>query len=88
MHLPVHGVGVGVGVGVAEGVGDAVAVGVGVGVGVGVAHGTYRATSSTYIPVRFPTPSWCTRNLMPTGIPAYDVMSTVVLSQVCPFSHW
>ena len=78
------GVGLVVGVAVAEAVGVAVAVGV----GVGVAHGTYRATSSTYIPVRLPRPSWCTRNLMPTVIPAYAVISAVALSQVCPFSHW
>jgi hypothetical protein len=82
------GVGLTVGVGVSVAVGVGVGLAVGVGVGLGVPHGTYRATSSTYIPVRFPEPSWCTRNLMPTVIPAYGVMSIVVLSQVCPFSHW
>jgi hypothetical protein len=61
------GVTVGVGVGVAVGVG----VIVGVGVGVGDPHGWYRATSSTYIPVRWPKPSSCTRNLMRTVCPAY-----------------
>jgi hypothetical protein len=77
------GVGVAVGVDVAVGVG----VNVGVGLGVGVPHGWYRITSSTYIAVSSPKPSWCTRNLMRTVCPAYGAMSTVVLIQVCPFSH-
>jgi hypothetical protein len=72
-----------VGVGVAVGV----AVAVGVGDGVGVPHGWYRITSSTYIPVRSPKPSWCTRNLMRTVCPAYGVMSTCWLIHVFPFRH-
>jgi hypothetical protein len=71
------GVGEGVVVGVGLGVWVAVALGVAVGVGVGVTpHGKYRATSSTYIAVSSPKPSWCTRNLIRTVCPAYGVMST------------
>ena len=80
-------VGVAVAVAVAAAVGVAVAVAVAVGVGDGVPHGWYRTTSSTYMPVRSPKASSCTRNFMRTVCPANGVMSTCWLIQVIPFSH-
>src|SRR6266496_1675286 len=83
-----RGGGVGRGLGVGMGLGPGVAVGVGVAVAVGVGdavpHGWYSTTSSTHIPVVSPgglKPSWCTKNLIHTVCPAYDVMSTTSLVQ-------
>ncbi len=81
------GVAVAVAVAVAAAVGVAVAVAVAVGVGDGVPHGWYRTTSSTYMPVRSPKASSCTRNLMRTVCPANGVMSTCWLIQVSPSKH-
>src|SRR5439155_20483799 len=80
-------VGVGLNVAVAVGVAVAVAVGLAVGVGEGVPHGTNSTTSSTYIPVSSPKPSWCTRNLIRTVMPAYGAMSTVWFTQAWLFVH-
>ena len=90
-----RGVAVGVGVavaaavavGVAVAVAVAVTVGVAVGLGDGVPHDWYRITSSTYMAVSSPNPSWCTRNFMRTVCPANGAMFIVVFIQVCPFSH-
>jgi hypothetical protein len=76
-------VAVAVGVDVAVGVNVAI----GVGEGVGVAHGMKSCTSSTYMAVRLPTPSWCTRNLTLTVIPAYGAISTVWLIHVSVSLH-
>src|ERR1051326_6181962 len=79
--------GVGVGVGVCVAVAVAVAVGVIVGVGDGVPQGWYKITSSTYMAVKSPKPSWCTRNLIRTVCPAYDVISTLSLTNPLVESH-
>ena len=81
------GVEVGVAVAVAVGVAVAVAVAVALGVGDGVPQGWYKTTSSTYMPVKSPKPSWCTRNLIRTVCPAYGVMLTVSLTNPCVESH-
>lgn len=80
-------VAVAVAVGVSVGVGVNVAVGVDVGVGEGEPQGPNSCTSSKYIPVSSPKPSWCTRNLMRTVCPANGAMFTCVLIHVWPFEH-
>jgi hypothetical protein len=60
----------------------AVFVGVLLGVAVILPHALPRDTSSTYMPVSSPNPSWCTRNSMRTVCPAYGVISKVWLVHV------
>src|SRR6202035_199817 len=57
-------------------------VGVAVGVGDGDAPGHSTSASSTYMPVRSPKLSECTRNLTRTVCPAYGARSTVFWIQV------
>ena len=60
---------------------------VGVSVATGVLQGPRRRTSSTYMEVSSPKPSWCTRNSIRTVCPANGVISNVWLVQADVLSH-
>src|SRR6476469_305586 len=82
--LPTEHVGVACGVPVVCGVSVAGTV---VSVGVVLPQGPRSTTSSTYMEVSSPKPSWCTRNSIRTVCPAYGVMSNVLFVQADVFSH-